>query len=80
MTFEVGDEGPFYEPGALRCDTPMNAEEKSKEKEKRKRRKPTMVNENDGEVEDGNEEMSPDAPYINQGFERRNKGIKQVHH
>jgi hypothetical protein len=21
---------------------------------------------------------SPDAPYINQGFERRNKGIKQV--
>lgn len=47
MTFEVGDEGPFYEPGALRSDIPMNAEEKSKEKEKRKRRKATMVNEND---------------------------------
>jgi hypothetical protein len=49
---------------------------KNTEKEKRRRKKAISVNENEGE--EAYEETSPDAPYINQGFERRNKGIKQV--
>ena len=74
MTFEEGDEGPFYEPRAPRHDVPMNAEEIAKEKEKRKKRKSATV---EGEV-DGDEDGGQDAPYIIPGFERRNKGIKQV--
>ena len=78
MIFEEGDEGPFYEVRALRHDTPMNAEEIVKEKEKRRKRKNVLVTENDVEAEGVVDEIAPDAPYVNQGFEGKNKGIKQV--
>jgi hypothetical protein len=78
MKFEVGDEGPFYEPRALRHDTPMSAEEIVKEKEKRKRKKPVSVSDNDVEGEGGVDVGAQDAPYVSQGFEGKNKGIKQI--
>ena len=74
MTFEEGDDGPFYEPKAPRHDVPMSAEEIAKEKEKRKKKKSSTV---DLEV-DGDEDGGHDAPYVIPGFERKNKGIKQV--
>ena len=77
MTFEEGDPGPFYEPNAPRHDVPMNPEQIIKEKERRKKAKraASTGNEVDGEafVDD-----LQDAPYCFQGFEKRNKGIKQV--
>ena len=78
MTFEEGDPGPFYEPNAPRYDVPMNPEQIAKEKEKRKRLRPAAAstgNDIDGEI--ASEDLQ-DAPYCFQGFEKRNKGIKQV--
>jgi uncharacterized protein YciI len=77
MTFEEGDEGPFYETKAPRHDVPMTPEEMAKEKEKRKKKKSsTVLIEHDGEGAPDN--VGQDAPYVIHGFENRNKGIKQV--
>lgn len=76
MTFDVGDEGLFYEPRALRQDVPMTPEEIIIEKKKRKKQRRVINAEIEGEGENLQEETMQD--YVHHGFEGRNKGIKQV--